>query len=128
MRVCYRTTATVGVEKFLQVGIVGLGGMTLSGYKTPSVYTRYNIIDAADLTNSMRRVQESVKNSQRTKRVVPIKTRNGLKANSNPLVWPPKRRGGRARLKALDSKSSVRGTVPGVRIPPSPPTFSSVPA
>ena len=44
-----------------------------------------------------------------------------LKANSNPIVWPPKRRGGRARLKALDSKSSVRGTVPGVRIPPSPP-------
>ena len=34
-----------------------------------------------------------------------------------------KRRGGRARLKALDSKSSVRGTVPGVRIPPSPPNF-----
>ena len=51
-----------------------------------------------------------------------------LKANSNPIVWPPKRRGGRARLKALDSKSSVRGTVPGVRIPPSPPTNFSLPA
>ena len=46
-----------------------------------------------------------------------------LKANSNPILWPLKRRGGRARLTALDSKSSVRGTVPGVRIPPSPPTF-----
>ena len=31
------------------------------------------------------------------------------------------------RLKALDSKSSVRGTVPGVQIPPSPPILSHSP-
>ena len=35
-----------------------------------------------------------------------------------------KRRGGRARLKALDSKSSLPVRVTGVRIPPSPPTIS----
>src|SRR5918999_5778756 len=34
-------------------------------------------------------------------------------------------RGGRARLKALDSKSSLPGRVTGVQIPPSPPNLFS---
>ena len=49
-----------------------------------------------------------------------------LKVKLISILWPLTRRGGRARLKALDSKSSVRGTVPGVRIPPSPPNPSKI--
>src|SRR5919106_6189110 len=50
-------------------------------------------------------------------------TDNALKDKDNSTILTRMRRGGRARLKALDSKSSVRGTVPGVQIPPSPPFF-----
>ena len=46
---------------------------------------------------------------------------NALKEKDNSAIVTHLRRGGRARLKALDSKSSLRGTVTGVRIPPSPP-------
>jgi hypothetical protein len=51
---------------------------------------------------------------------------NALKVKSNSAILHHLRRGGRARLKALDSKSSLPERVTGVRIPPSPPIFSSI--
>jgi hypothetical protein len=47
--------------------------MVLSGHKTPSVYTRYDIIGDDDLTDSMKRVQERLKKQVENQKVLPIK-------------------------------------------------------
>lgn len=44
-----------------------------------------------------------------------------LQAQKRPLIFAPLRRGGRARFNAPDLKSDVGSSLPGVRIPPSPP-------
>jgi integrase len=62
-----------GVRNFRKAGLSESEGMMLSGHKTNAVYRRYDIIDEADLRESMAKVQEHLARQQNGAVVVPIK-------------------------------------------------------
>jgi len=62
-----------GVRNFRKSGLSESEGMALSGHKTNAVYKRYDIISDDDLTQSMKRVQEHLKNLVQNQKVVPLK-------------------------------------------------------
>jgi integrase len=61
------------VRNFRRAGLSENEGMKLSGHETDSIYRRYDIISDDDLTGSMNRVQEHLKNEAENRKVVPLK-------------------------------------------------------
>ena len=52
------------VRNFRRAGLSENEGMKLSGHETDSIYRRYDIISDDDLTESMNRVQEHMKEAE----------------------------------------------------------------
>jgi integrase len=61
------------VRNFRKAGLSESEGMMLSGHLTNSIYKRYDIIDEADLRDSMAKVQRHLKREVTQRKVVPLK-------------------------------------------------------